>query len=176
MMIAAWPVVDRSRVVHAFRPGGSASAEAPFRTLRGHAWASAGIRVTPRAAGQLAGQLTLFSALNVEAARLARHGNRAAAERVARAAEELEAGPEFGHLRRLLSLLTEHEAAGVLRGVVQDAESSELAEALKAVARRTEERRAEELILASLVEVIAGRIAEVHDGYVLLVRVSGPAA
>ncbi|MGQ0773963.1 MAG: hypothetical protein ACT4NY_06030 [Pseudonocardiales bacterium] len=43
------------------------------------------IRVTRRAGGRLVGQLTVFSSLNVESARLAHHGNPDAAARVAHA-------------------------------------------------------------------------------------------
>ncbi|MGH3930438.1 MAG: hypothetical protein ACRDTF_10730 [Pseudonocardiaceae bacterium] len=176
MTIATWPVVDRRRVVHAYKPGEPSAAEGPFRTLREHAWASAGVRVTRRAGGRLAGQMTVFSSLNVESARLARHGNPDAAARVARAAAQLEAGPEFVRLQRILSDLPGHEAERVIDGVLPDDPPAALAEALKAVARRTEQLRAGELILATLAEVTAGRIAEVHEGYVVLVRVSGPAA
>jgi len=176
MTIATWPVVGRRSVVHAYKPGESSAAEGPFRTLRVHAWASSGVRVTRRAGGRLVGQMTIFSSLNVESARLARNGNPDAAERVAHAAAQLEAGPEFVWLQRILSDLPGHDAKRVVDGVLPDDAPAALAEALKAVARRTEQLRAGELILATLAEVIAGRIAEVHEGYVLLVRVSGPAA
>ena len=176
MTIAAWPVVDRHRVVHAYKPGEPSAAEGPFRTLRAHKWASSGVRVTRRAGGRLTGQMTVFSSLNVESARLARHGNPDAAARVACAAAELETGPEFAWLQRILSDLPGHEAERVIDGVLPDEAPDALAEALKAVARRTEQLRADELILTTLAEVIAGRIEEVHEGYVVLVRVSGPAA
>ena len=74
-MIAAWPVVVRDRIVHAFKPGTSPAGEAPFRTLRRHEWVSQGVRVTLFADHGLAGQMTFFSSLNVVAARLARRGN-----------------------------------------------------------------------------------------------------
>lgn len=176
MTIAAWPVVSRHRVVHTFRPGGSAAAEGPFRTLRGHEWASPGVRVTRRADGHLVGQMTVFSSLNVESARLARHGDLDAAARVARAAAHVEAGPEFAQLQHILSGLPGHDAERVVDGVLPDDAPAVLVAALRAVARRTEQLRADELILASLAEVIAGRISEVHDAYVLLVRLIGPAA
>lgn len=176
MTIATWPVVGRHRVVHAYKPGEPSAAEGPFRTLRVHEWASSGVRVTRRAGGRLVGQMTVFSSLNVESARLARHGNPDAAARVARAAAQLEAGPEFVRLQCILSGLPGHDAERVVDGVLPDDAPAGLTEALKAVARRTEQLRAGELILATLAEVIAGRIAEVHEGYVVLVRVSGPAA
>jgi hypothetical protein len=175
MTIAAWPVVARRRVVHAYKPGELSASEGQFRTLRGHEWASSGVRVTRRAGQRLLGQMTLFSSLNVEAARLVRHGNLDGAVRVARAAAELEAGPEFAQLKRIMAKLTDHDAERVVDGVLPDDAPDELAEALTTIARRTERWRAGELTLTALAEVITGRIAEVHEGYVLLVRTSGPA-
>ena len=50
-----------------------------------------------------------------------------------------------------------------------------LAEALRAVARRTEQVRADDIVVIPRAEVVfAGRIAEVTEGYVLLVRAKGP--
>jgi hypothetical protein len=170
-MIAAWPVVVRDRIVHAFKPGGSPAAEAPFRTLRRHAWVSQGVRITRFADRGLAGQITFFSSLNVVAARLARRGNAPAAERVARAAAELEAGPEFAALRSLLSELPDREAEQVVDGLFPENGPAALAEALRAVASRTEQVRANDIILSSPAEVVfAGRIAEVSDQFVLLVQ------
>jgi len=169
-MIAAWPVVIRDRIVHAFKPGGSASSEAPFRTLRRHEWVSQGVRVTLFADRGLAGQMTFFSSLNVVAARLARRGNAPAAARVARAAADLEAGPEFAVLRSLLSKLPDREAEQVIGGQFPEDGSAALAEALRAVASRTEQVRANDILLSSPAEVVfAGRIAEVTNGFVLLV-------
>ncbi len=176
MAIAAWPVVDRDRVVHAYKPGEPSAAEGPFRTLRGHAWASSGIHITRRASGRLAGQMTVFSSLNVESARLARHGKADAAVRLARAAARLEAGPEFTRLQGILSELPGQAAQRVVDGVLPEDAPDGLADTLRAIARRTEQLRASESMLATIAEVIAGRIAEVHEGYVLLVRMSGPAA
>ena len=175
-MIAAWPVVIRDRIVHAFKPGGSPASEAPFRTLRRHEWVSQGVRVTLFADRGLAGQMTFFSSLNVVAARLARRGNAPAAARVARAAADLEAGPEFAVLRSLLSKLPDREAEQVIGGLFPERGPAALAEALRAVASRTEQVRANDIVLSSPAEVVfAGRIAEVSDGFVLLVQVKGTA-
>jgi hypothetical protein len=176
-MIAAWPVVIRDRIVHAFKPGGSAASEAPFRTLRRHEWVSQGVRVTLFADRGLAGQMTFFSSLNVVAARLARRGNAPAAARVARAAADLEAGPEFAVLRSLLSKLPDREAEQVIGGLFPEDGPAALAEALRAVASRTEQVRANDILLSSPAEVVlAGRITEVTNGFVLLVQVKETAA
>ncbi len=119
--------------------------------------------------------MTVFSSLNVESARLARHGNTGAAARVARVAADLESGPEFAQLRRILSDLPDRDAERVVDGVLPEDAPTALTEVIKAVARRTEQLRASELILSTLAEVIAGQVTEVHEAYVLLVRVSGPA-
>ena len=175
-MIAAWPVVVRDRIVHAFKPGGSSASEAPFRTLRRHEWVSQGVRVTLFADRGLAGQMTFFSSLNVAAARLARRGNAPAAARVARAAADLEAGPEFAVLRSLLSELPDREAEQVVGGMIPEDGPAALTEALRAVAGRTEQVRANDVLLSSPAEVVfAGRIAEVSDRFVLLVQVKGTA-
>jgi hypothetical protein len=176
-MIAAWPVVIRDRIVHAFKPGGSAASEAPFRTLRRHEWVSQGVRVTLFADRGLAGQMTFFSSLNVVAARMARRGNAPAAARVARAAADLEAGPEFAVLRSLLSKLPDREAEQVIGGLFPEDGPAALAEALRAVASRTEQVRADDILLSSPAEVVfAGRIAEVTNGFVLLAQVKETAA
>jgi hypothetical protein len=109
------------------------------------------------------------------AARLARRGNAPAAERVARAAADLESGPEFAVLRRLLSVLPDREAEQVVGGVLPEDAPAALAEALRAVASRTEQVRADDILLSSPAEVVfAGRIAEVTEGYVLLAQAKGP--
>lgn len=175
-MIAAWPVVVRDRIVQAFKPGGSPAAEAPFRTLRRHEWVSQGVRVTLFGGHGLAGQLTFFSSLNVMAARLARRGNAIAAARVARAAADLEAGPEFAALRSQLAGLPDGEAERVVGGGFPADGSAALAGALRAAATRTERVRADDIVLSSPAEVIfAGRIAEVSDRFVLLIQAEGTA-
>ena len=79
-------------------------------------------------------------------------------------------------LRRLLSDLPDREAEQVVGGVLPENAPAALSEALRAIASRTEQVRADDILLSSPAEVIfAGRIAEVSDGYVLLVQAKGPA-
>jgi hypothetical protein len=175
-MIAAWPVVARDRIVHAFKPGGSSTAEGPFRTLRRHEWVSSGARVSRRTDRALSGQLTVFSSLNVDAARLARQGHESAAALVARKAATLEAGLEFTQLSRLLSELPGLEAEQVVKGVIPDDSSPQLTDALREVAVCTEQLRTGDIHLSSILELVfAGQIAEVTEGHVLLTRSDGAA-
>lgn len=174
VVIAPWPVVARDRIVRAFKPGGSSVAEGPFRTLRRHQWVSSGVRVTRRADRGFTGQMTFFSSLNVEAARLAWNGKASAAVTMARAATDLELGPEFTHLSGLLSGLPSREAEQVVNGALPDDASAELAEAIRAIARRTEQVRASGVAPSSLAEVVfAGHVAEVTGGYVVLTQEEG---
>jgi hypothetical protein len=174
--IAAWPVVARDRIVQAFKPGGSPTAEPPFRTLRRHEWVSPGVRVTLFGERGISGQLTVFSSLNVAAARLARHGSAAAAERVAHAAADLESGPEFAMLHRLLSALPDGQAEQVVKGALPDGAPTALADALRAVASRTEQVRADISFPSSSVDVIlTGYVAELNEGHAVLVQAKGPA-
>jgi len=85
------------------------------------------------------------------------------------------AGAEFVRLQRILSGLPGHDAERVVNGELPQDAPAALPQVLKAFARRTEQLRAGESMPAESAEVIAGRIEEVHEGYVVLVRVSGPA-
>ncbi|MFJ8690970.1 hypothetical protein [Micromonospora wenchangensis] len=67
------------------------------------------------------------------------------------------------------------DARRVVDGVIPDGTPVELTEAVRKVARRTEQLRTRELARAALAEVTAGRVKEVHDSYVLLVLMNGPA-
>lgn len=174
--IAMWPVAGLDRIVRAFKPGGLAAAEAPFRTLRRHEWVSPGVRVTLVAERGLAGQLTFFSSLNVMAARLARRGDGPGAAHVARMAADLEAGPEFAMLRRRLAELPGGEAEQTVCGQLCDDAPAALTAALRAVVSRTEQARAGDTVLSSPAEVVfADRIAELTEGYALVAHATGPA-
>lgn len=174
MTIAAWPLAHRSQLVHAFKPGERSSSEARFRTLRKYSWATSGVRITPRPGNRLTGQLTMFSSLNRESARLARHGDTNAAVRIAAAATALEAMPEFTLLGEILADMPVAAAKDVIDGVVPDDAPASLMSALRNVARLTEQIRERELSPDHLAEVFAGQVKEVHAGYVLVVLMTGP--
>src|SRR4051812_7150276 len=111
-----WPLASREVVVRAFRPQATATSEAPFRTLRRNLWASKGRKVALRRGAALEGASTIFSSLNVDAARLARRGYPVEAGRVAAAAAEMEASPLFDQLSALMLDLTPDALRRVLDG------------------------------------------------------------
>jgi hypothetical protein len=162
--------------VRAFKPGGPPAAEGPFRTLRRHEWVSAGVRISRHTGHGLAGQMTVFSSLNVASARLARRGYGPAAEKLARLAANLESGPEFTLLHRLLSDLPDEEAKQVVGGVLPEDAPAPLAEVLRALADQTGQIGQDGISLSSPMEILfAGQVAEVHQEYVVLVQAKGPA-
>ena len=174
MAIVQWPVADWRRIVRAYRPGRASVREGVLRTLMRHQCASGGVRIACRAAGSFNRQINVFSSLNVDAARLARCGDRGAAIRMAHAAAAVEAEAEFAELRRVLSQLSGDAAQRVLDGTLPHDAPHGLTLALTAVARRTQQARADEARLATA-DVVAGRITSVREGYVVLAGPHGPA-
>jgi hypothetical protein len=173
MSIALWPLIGRDSLVRAFRPGERSSNEGPFRTLRKHHWSTSGVRITPRAAGRAAGRVTVFSTLNLEAARLARLDEAQAAARVAKAAGVLESGAEFAELQQLLSSLSGEIVGAVLEGVFPAEAPTALWESLRTLAVDTKRLWAVQARRTSLPEVVAGRISSVGTSSVTLRLLDG---
>jgi hypothetical protein len=113
--------------------------------------------------------------LNVDAARLARHGDLEAAGKAALAAADVESAAEFHQLSEILSNLPPHDAERVIDGILPESAPTTLAETLRAIARRTAAAHLHIFVDAALTEVLAGKIAEVHDGYVILAVATGAA-
>lgn len=166
MDCALWPLALRDDLVRAFRPGEPAEREAPFRTLRSHEWATAGVAVHTRQGGRAAGRVVVFSVLNVDAAICARYGDVTMAAAIAKAAARLEQDPTF---LRLQTSLAEHAS-----GLVLSIAGGELAIAdpfvdlirelaMKTTAVRLQHRFAK---LASWYHV--GRISTVAEAYVTI--------
>lgn len=175
MQISPWPLVPRELLVRVFRPGEEATGEAPFRTLRRHAWATAGVRIATRTSGRAAGQVTIFSALNLEAARLARRGELPAAVRLAKQAASLEASKEFAVVAALLAGLSPGLVSSVARGVLPEdlPDADKLWSALRKIAKRTEQVRASGEVRKWRAELLAGRISQVRKTSLVLTTVEG---
>jgi len=173
MQVDQWPIVGRSELVRAFRPGEQSQKEAPFRTLRSHGWATAGVSVVTRDERRASGRLTIFSVLNVDAARLAREGEHLAATTLAKAAAAIEGSEAFLRLKRLLSGHLAKDVSVVLEGGVPAAKWAELPELLRLIARETKASRAHCLPRKRFSEVITGRISEAQESFLVLTCESG---
>ncbi|MCC6993528.1 MAG: hypothetical protein IT370_02750 [Deltaproteobacteria bacterium] len=171
MKIVAWPIVGRSQLVQAFRPGESASKEAPFRTLRSNHWATPGLRVTTRSRGRASGQVTIFSTLNRDAATLAREGDARSASLVAKAAAKLEAGENFAKLREMLAGRSAEDVSAVIEGGVSDERWPGLLRLLRALGKETSVARGRRAIRPP--GMVTGRISETHPDFVLLEAAGG---
>jgi hypothetical protein len=170
MKVDQWPVVTRDRVVSAFRNSDDDTAEAPFRTLRAHGWSTAGVRVPVRRDGHLHGGFVIYSSLNVDAARLARHGQSEAATRLADAASRVEVSKVWRSLVAQLAAVTEFEAKSVVSGVVVSETISKL---LRQLATVTARARSKEKLVATVYEISAGAVSEKRDGYVVVRSTTG---
>jgi hypothetical protein len=168
MDIALWPLIGRDSLVRAYRPGEPSSSEAPFRTLRRHQWSTAGVRITPRTVGRAAGRCTVFSTLNLEAARLARLREDRGAVRLARAATALESGRAFSRLEGLLADLPAEGIGALVDGLFPLNAPEELWSALRALAKETGRRWITESARGALPEVTVGYIATMSATSVLL--------
>lgn len=173
MNIAPWPLVARSALVRAFRPGSAPFSEAPFRTLRKQGWVTEGVCVVPHSAKGAQGRLTFFSALNVEAARQARLGARTAATRLAKDARQMESRPEFTLLTKLLSGAPASVVQAVLAGRVPANAAPEIHVLVREIAKATEERREARGHQWDLVDIASGTVVEVKADHVTLVDASG---
>ncbi|HEY6728767.1 MAG TPA: hypothetical protein VI197_32370 [Polyangiaceae bacterium] len=166
MNLALWPLVLRKDLVRAFRPGERGDREAPFRTLRDHEWATAGVTVHARQGSRAAGRIVVFSVLNLDAAIYARRGDEAMAAEMAKAAASLEGCTTFAQLQ---TSLAEHPRA-VVSSIAEGelAAASPFVELIRTLAMKTAEVRRQHHFdkLASWYHV--GRISTVAEGYVVV--------
>ena len=168
MELELWPIFSRAQLVQTFKPGELVTKEAPFRTLRTHGWATSGVSVVTRNHHHASGRLTIFSVLNVGAARSARHGDEQTAKALATAAAKVEKSVAFEHLKRLLSGKPLAEVNAALRGGVSDEKSPELLAALRELARETRKAHVRRSRAQMNREVVVGRILEaLTEGLVL---------
>lgn len=172
MQVERWPIVGRSQLVRAFRPGESRK-EAPFRTLRAHGWATAGVGVVTRDERSASGRLTIFSVLNVDAARLAREGEHRGAAQLAGAAARVESSKGFLELKQLLSGHPLEEVSAVLEGGAPEDQWPDLHELLRQIARETKATRTRISPRVKLSGVVTGRVSEAQGGFVVLTAEGG---
>jgi hypothetical protein len=166
MDCALWPLVLRDDLVRAFRPGEPAEREAPFRTLRAHEWATAGVAVHTRQGGRAAGRVVVFSVLNVDAAICARCGDVTLAAAIAKAAARMEEDPTFV---RLQTSLAEH-AAGVVSSIAEGelAAANPFVDLIRQLATKTAAVRLQHRFAKLAAWYHVGRISSVAEAYVTI--------
>jgi hypothetical protein len=172
MVFALWPIALRSDLVRAFRPGEPAMREGPFRTLRQHGWATAGVPLHMRHGGRAAGQLVVFSILNIEAAICARCGEATTASLFAQAAARIEASRAFVRLQEFLSHCPASTVASLVEGALVP-EASDLAPILRALALQTATTRLQRRFTKRALAFHVGRISSSTEGYVVVTNEGG---
>jgi hypothetical protein len=131
------------------------------------------VSVVTRDARSASGRVTLFSVLNVEAARLAREGDHRDAATVAEAAGAIEAGDSFRRIKQLLTGRTVDEVSAFVDGGAREEDSPELLGLLRLVAAETRATRGRMSARVTLSEVVTGRISEEQASYCVLTAESG---
>jgi hypothetical protein len=172
MEFALWPIALRADLVGAFRPGEPGGREGPFRTLRQHGWATAGSPVRIRRGGRAAGQLVVFSILNVEAAISARRGKATTATLFAKAAARVEASNAFARLREILVKYPTSVASSVIEAALVP-EDADLAAVVRALAVQTEAVRLQRRFAKHALDFHVGRITSAAEGYVVVTSEAG---
>lgn len=168
MQIDLWPIVARSHLVQAFRPGEHSGKEGPFRTLRAHRWATAGVNIVTRGARHASGRLTIFSVLNLSAARYARDGDERAALEFAKGAARVETSDAFSRLKDILSGKPLDEVTSAATGEVSRKDWPEFFEVLQAVANETRKVSQSTRSRSHRSELVTGKILESRaEGLVL---------
>lgn len=173
MELDQWPIVVRGQLVQAFKPGELTSREAPFRTLRAHGWSTAGVSIVTRREHRASGRLTIFSVLNMDAARFARLGDGRRAKAHASAAARIEASAEFLRLKELLTGRPVEDVTAVVEGAIPAAQSREIHEQLRRVARATLRVRPRDEANKLGTEVVVGTISETMAESITLTALSG---
>ncbi len=173
MSFELWPIVARTHLIQAFKPGYSTSPEGPFRTLRLHNWATSGVSVAARRNNRAAGRFSVFSVLNVDAARFARLDNAKSAKSLATAAKHIESGKPFLALSKCLAGLSVEAIRDVVDGVMSNAKSSDIFALLNQLARSTKVARERSGISATSSEVMTGRISKAGETSVVLTADNG---
>lgn len=116
MKLVTWPLVKREALARGFRPGSTADAEAPFRTLRRKGSVTAGVMVVVHSGGRIAGKHQMFSALNFDSARLARQDRWDEGHQLEGAAAQLEGSAEMSELVALLRHLPVDVTEAYMKG------------------------------------------------------------
>ena len=119
------------------------------------------------------GRLTVFSVLNVEAARLAREGEHRGATTLAKAAATIEGSEEFLRLKKLLSGQLMKDVSAVIEGSAAEAKWPELHELLRLIARETKASRTRCSPRTSFSRIVTGKISEAQAGFLVLTGESG---
>lgn len=167
-MIAERPFVSKWSIVSSYRPGGRERREGVFKVLRQKRLVSDGI-VQPlraRGSGRLAGQIRLYSVLNQDAARLARHGALDAALRLVAEAAAIERGRDAGLIVAALAdraQATIEDSDEILsHGLDRLADDERIRAALLRVSARVERARRRSKRLDEISQVALGRVRRLH--------------
>lgn len=164
--VGRFPLVSRDEILVAFRPGARPT-EGAFRTLRERGWVSGGLGLRPRRGNRLAGQLRVYSALNLDAVLLARHDCDVDAKHLA-----LEASEQERRWESKLQTMIEELAATDLDSIRKL--RNQLAHYLVPFSEDIKRSRRSIRLLSEFIHEEVGVLADISDDWVSLRLVSDP--
>lgn len=171
-MLTQLPFTTSEEIAAEFRPEKPGRVQSALRTLKSHKAVSDGVSQPLRrqTGGRLGGKLTLYSSLNLDAARCAREGDYKQAAKIARAAIEIELADQMQTLVQQLGATHTSIGKNALVSAVRD-EQNTLA-ITKLLAQKTDRKRTSLKIGRPDGQRLFGRVAEMSDD-VALVRIDG---
>ena len=178
-MIREAPFVSKWSIVGSFRPGLEEKREGVFKHLRQKGLVSDGVGRALKApdSGKLQGQLRIFCSLNQDAARLARRGFEAEAQRFVKAASRIEAGSDTQLVADAIAVAAavftvnyDHVIEDALRAVVAEPSVSK---ALGGIADRVDKTRAASKTLARVERRGVGKVTRIRGDLAEIILSSG---
>jgi len=167
-VIAERPFVSKWSIVGSYRPGGKLRREGVFKVLREKGLVSDGIVQPLRdsESGRLAGQIRLYSVLNQDAARLARHGALEDALRLVAEAAAIEGGRDAGMIVAALAdrmqPAMDDSDQRLSYGLDRLADDERIRAALLRIGARVERARRRSKRLEEISQVARGRVGRLH--------------
>lgn len=140
-MLAELPFTIADQIAAEYKPGAGVSTKAALRTLRDKALVTQGVsRPIPGNKGKLAGELHLYSSLNIDAVRMYRMGHEPAARMLVRAAGRIEKKKETVAIADDLARRSGLAAIG-LHTAFSEMLATQHGDVLRAVTEHTERER-----------------------------------
>jgi len=159
-MASELPIVTRREIVREYRPDRAVTEASAIRGLRLKDALSAGLAVDVRGVGgKLGGSVHFYSALNRDAARALRRGDRKLAAQLAKGAARLEQSAET---RRLVASLADAGTLGSTAALARALSAPTLAKDVAVLQRKYLRARAD-IVKALAPTVLGGHIAKLDE-------------
>jgi len=160
-MLAELPFVSSAEIAAEYKPGAGTSPKAALRALGSKGLVSSGIRQSLRDGhGRMGGTFYIYSSLNVDAARLHRHGDDLAAAAAAKQAAAIERNSASKRLAGYVAPLLADNVG--LPDALTEALRGDMGDALRSIAEKTGSKRRKLSGHSGLEAPLYARIVKLH--------------